>query len=250
MVKGRGGLAVKRDLFLLSLFLCLFGGAVVWGAGQVLPTMPAVSTVEKGQWILVLDAGHGGEDGGASTAGGEKESQINLAIVRKTESLMAFLGVETYLTREEDISLHDSGVQTIREKKVSDLKNRVKMINSFPNAMLMSIHQNHFTDSRYSGAQVFYTSRDISRQWGECAQSVLRNTLDLGNDREAKPIPDNIYLFSHVNCPAILVECGFLSNGEEASLLLTDSHQRKLAMALAGAYLHEIQMIPTVWEGE
>lgn len=238
---------MKRDLLLLSLCLCLFGGVVFWGAGQVLPTL---STVEESRWTLILDAGHGGEDGGAGTAGGEKESQINLAIVCKTEALMAFLGVETYLTRDEDISLHDSEAQTIREKKVSDLKNRVKMINAHPNALVISVHQNHFTDSRYSGAQVFYSSRDISRQWGEYAQSVLRDMLDPSNDREAKPIPDNIYLFSHINCPAILVECGFLSNGEEASLLLTDSYQRKIAIALAGAYLHEIQMIPTVWKGE
>ena len=116
--------------------------------------------------------------------------------------------------------------------------------------MLISVHQNHFTDSRYSGAQVFYNMSDISRQWGECAQELLRQTLNPGNDRKAKPMPDGIYLFEHVSCPSILVECGFLSNGEEASLLQTDSYQRKISMALAGAYFHEIQMIPTVWGGE
>ena len=74
--------------------------------------------------------------------------------------------------------------------------------------------------------------------------------LDPDTNRAAKTMPDNIYLFSHIGCPAILVECGFLSNGEEASLLLTDTYQRKVSLALAGAYLREIQMIPTVWEGE
>ena len=90
----------------------------------------------------------------------------------------------------------------------------------------------------------------MSRQWGEETQLVLRQVLDSGNDRVAKPIPNGIYLFEHISCPSILVECGFLSNGEEASLLLTDAYQRKIALALAGAYLQEMQMIPTIWEGE
>ena len=163
---------------------------------------------------------------------------------------MAFLGVRTELTRSEDRSMHSEGARTLREKKVSDLKNRAAFIAEFPDAMLISVHQNYFTDTRYSGAQVFYNAGDVSRQWGEGTQEVLRQALDRENDRRAKPMPDGIYLFEHINCPAILVECGFLSNGEEASLLLTDSYQRKIAVALAGAYVHELQMIPDVWGGE
>ena len=178
------------------------------------------------------------------------ESGINLDIVLKTEALMAFLGVRTELTRSEDRSMHSEGARTIREKKVSDLKNRAAFISGFPNAMLISVHQNHFTDTRYSGAQTFYSTGDTSRQWGEGTQEILRQTLDRQNDRRAKPMPDGIYLFEHISCPAILVECGFLSNGEEASLLLTDTYQRKIAVALAGAYVQELQMIPSVWRGE
>lgn len=238
---------VKRDLLLLSLCMCVLVGAAWLGYGRMVAT---VSSPGKSDWMLILDAGHGGEDGGASSASGSKESDINLNIVLKTESLLAFLGVEATLTREEDISIHSEGAVTLRQKKVSDLKNRVAIVESCSNAMLISVHQNHFTDSRYSGAQVFYNMSDISRQWGECAQELLRQTLNPDNDRKAKPMPDGIYLFEHVSCPSILVECGFLSNGEEASLLLTDSYQRKISMALAGAYFHEIQMIPTVWGGE
>ena len=95
---------------------------------------------------------------------------------------------------------------------------------------------------------MFYTPGDISRQWGEETQKLLREALDPSNDRKAKPVPDSVYLFSHIGCPAILVECGFLSNGEEASLLCTDAYQRKIAVALAGAYFDELQRIPTVWE--
>lgn len=238
---------MKRDIVLLTLCLCILGGATWLGSHRVTPASVDMAEIDR---VLILDAGHGGEDGGASSAGGDKESDINLGIVLKLEPLMAFLGVDTQLTRRDDRSIYSDGAQTLREKKVSDLKNRVKLINSEQNAFLISVHQNHFTDSRYSGAQVFYNMSDISRQWGECAQELLRQTLNPDNDRKAKPMPDGIYLFEHVSCPSILVECGFLSNGEEASLLLTDSYQRKISMALAGAYFHEIQMIPTVWGGE
>lgn len=238
---------MKRDLLLLFLCLCILGVASWLGRDQV---VAAVVSSPKAGRVLILDAGHGGEDGGASSASGSKESDINLDIVLKTEALMAFLGVRTELTRSEDRSIHSEGASTIHEKKVSDLKNRVEIINNFPDAMLISVHQNHFTDSRYNGAQVFYNSGDASRQWGEGTQEILRQVLAPDNDRAAKAIPDNVYLFSHISCPAILVECGFLSNGEEASLLLTDTYQRKISMALAGAYLREIRMMPTVWGGE
>lgn len=237
---------MKRDILLLTLFLCILCGAFCVSVNQAIPA--AAASVDH-NWVLIVDAGHGGEDGGASSASGDKESSINLSIALKLESLMAFLGIETQLTRQEDKSLHSGDAQTIREKKVSDLKNRVAMVNSTSNALLISIHQNHFTDSRYYGAQVFYNRGDISRQWGEGTQNVLRQVLNNGSDRDAKPMPDNIYLFEHIDCPSILVECGFLSNGEEASLLLTDAYQRKIALALAGAYFQEIQMIPTIWSG-
>lgn len=239
---------MKRDMLLLVLCLCVLGGVSWLGASQP-PSVTATSAV-SGQWTLILDAGHGGEDGGASTAAGDKESDINLAIVQKTRALMTFLGVEPLLSRETDISLHSSGAETIRQKKVSDLKNRVALVERTPNAMLLSVHQNHFTDPRYSGSQVFFNSDDISRQWGEAAQEALRQTLNPGNDRRAKPIPDGIYLFDHISCPAILVECGFLSNGEEAALLLTSTYQWKVAMALTGAYLNELQMMPTTLGGK
>lgn len=238
---------MKRDLLLLFLCLCILGGVSWLGRDQV---VAAVGSPPREGRVLILDAGHGGEDGGTSSASGSKESDINLDIVLKTEALMAFLGVRTELTRDQDRSMHSEGASTLHEKKVSDLKNRVEFMNSFPDAMLISVHQNYFTDSRYSGAQVFYTVGDVSRQWGEGTQKVLRQVLDPDNDRAAKAVPDNVYLFSHISCPAILVECGFLSNGKEASLLLTNTYQRKISLALAGAYLREIQMIPTVWGGE
>ncbi len=239
---------MKRDILLLFACLCVLAGVNLFGVDQVVPTV--TDPVAKETWTLILDAGHGGEDGGASTASGEKESNINLAIVLKTKALMAFLGVEPQLTRDTDISIHSDGAETIRQKKVSDLKNRVAMVESISNAILISVHQNHFTDSRYSGFQVFYNNGDANQQWGENTQAVLQQVLNPGNDRKAKPIPDGIYLFDHISCPAILVECGFLSNAEEAALLSTDVYQRKIAIALAGAYFNELQMISTMSGGK
>lgn len=230
---------MKRDIILLAVCLCVLVGVNWLGESQAKPVSAAVELDERP--TLILDAGHGGEDGGASTASGKKESDINLAIVLKTRALMAFLGVEPQLTRDRDLSLHSDGAETIRQKKVSDLKNRVAMVESTPNALLLSVHQNHFTDPRYSGTQVFFNRGDDNRQWGESAQEIFRQVLAPDNDRKAKPMPDGIYLFDHVSCPAILVECGFLSNGEEAALLCTDAYQRKVALALTGAYYARFQ---------
>lgn len=241
-------MSLKRDgmVFLTGLgavlLICLIAAPNVVPAFS--PTAPAQSPT------LILDAGHGGEDGGAVSASGHKESDINLSIVLKLESLLAFLGTDTVLTRSEDVSIHDPGCETIREKKVSDLKNRAELIQNTPNAMVISVHQNTFTDSRYHGAQVFFDIGDLSGQWGRYTQELIQRVLDPDNKRSAALIPEHVYLFSQIDCPAILVECGFLSNGEEASLLLTDTYQRKIALTLAGAYLHELQMIPTPLGGE
>lgn len=233
---------MKRDLITLTLSVVLLLGVSFLGASRILPASGQPSGDSR--VVLILDAGHGGEDGGATSASGDRESDINLSIVLRMEALLAFLGTETRLTREEDVSLHSDGCTTTRERKTSDLKNRVKLVNETENAVLISVHQNYFTDSRYSGAQVFYNTGDISRQWGEYTQEALRQVLDPNNGRSSKGLPNSVYLFEHISCPSILVECGFLSNGEEASLLLTASYQRKIALALAGAYLHELQMIP------
>lgn len=239
---------MKRDGIAFFVGACTMVLCCLIAAPKIIPAVSSATAVSSP--TLILDAGHGGEDGGASSASGHKESDINLSIVLKLESLFAFLGTDTVLTRSEDISIHDSGCSTLREKKVSDLKNRVSLIQNTTNPMLISIHQNTFTDPRYQGAQVFYDVGDLSSQWGTYTQELIRTVLDPSNKRKAALIPEHVYLFSHINCPAILIECGFLSNGEEASLLLTDVYQRKIAMTLAGAYLHELQMIPDPLGGE
>lgn len=186
---------------------------------------------------IVVDAGHGGEDGGAVSVTGVPESRVNLEIVQKLRDTLALYGVDPVVLREEDVSLHDPEASTLREKKRSDLKNRVRAVEAVEGGTLLSIHQNSYPGSQYRGAQVFYAPTGGSRELAELLQTALREELQPDNDRQAKPIPESVYLMNHVSCPAVLVECGFLTNPEEEALLRDGGYQRQLAAVLAGAWL-------------
>ena len=188
---------------------------------------------------LVIDAGHGGEDGGAVSVSGVSESDLNLAVAKRLDAILGFCGVPSVMLRSEDVMLSDPGGKTMRDRKVSDLHNRVKAVEQIADAVLISVHQNSFTDSKFSGAQVFYAPTPDSQGFAERTQELLRATLSPGNNRQAKLIPQTVYLMNHINCKAILVECGFLTNPEEDRLLQTPDYQLKLAATLAGAYLQE-----------
>ncbi len=187
---------------------------------------------------LVIDPGHGGEDGGAVSVSGQKESDVNLAIALQLDQLMGFYGVHTLLTRETDVSIHDQSAATLREKKVSDLHNRAAMIQAVQNATLISIHQNSYPSQKYHGAQVFYADETLSLPLARQVQETFRAALDPENTRAAKPIASSVYLMNHISCRAILVECGFLSNPEEDRLLQEQAYQRKLAMVMAASYIN------------
>lgn len=187
--------------------------------------------------IFVIDAGHGGEDGGATDATGMKESEINLEIALRLRDLMTLLGAKTHMIREKDISVNTEGA-TIAARKVSDIRNRVRITEETPNSRLISIHQNHYPEEKYRGSQVFYSPTDGSRQWAEDLQRLLNTQIDPNNHRESKAAGE-IYLLQHIHCPAILVECGFLSNREEAALLQEASYQKKIAAAIACCAIKE-----------
>lgn len=188
--------------------------------------------------VFVLDAGHGGADGGASSASGVLESDINLAITLRMRDLFALLGQRTILTRSDKNSLADDPGATIRQQKVSDTKNRVALINSIENARLISIHQNALAGhTSVHGAQVFYNTVGNSAEIAETIQQALNSTVNEGNEKGKKPISKDIYLMSHVTCPATLVECGFLSNAAETERLQTPSYQTMLAITICCAAL-------------
>ena len=186
---------------------------------------------------LVLDAGHGGEDGGAVSLTGAPESQINLAIVLKLRDVLGLYGVDPILLRETDISLHDGDANTLREKKRSDLKNRVAATEEVEGGTLLSIHQNTYPGSRYHGAHVFYAPTEGSQALAEHFQNSIKTALQPENERTVKRIPDTVYIMNHVTCPAILIECGFLTNPEEEAMLRDEDYQRKLAAVVAAAWL-------------
>jgi len=188
--------------------------------------------------VFVLDAGHGGTDGGASSASGVLESDINLAITLRIRDVFTLLGQPTVLTRTDENSLADDPSATIRQQKVSDTKNRVALVNSIENARLISIHQNALAGHpSVHGAQVFYNAVGDSSALAETIQQGLNQAVNVGNEKGKKPISKDIYLMSHVTCPAVLVECGFLSNTAESEVLQTPSYQMLLAMTICCAAL-------------
>ena len=187
--------------------------------------------------MIVIDAGHGGEDGGAVAADGTVESGINLAIAQDLDALLRFLGCETRMTRTEDAAIYSDGARTLREKKASDLKNRAALVNETPGAVLLSVHQNNHSAKSASGAQAFFRNDSESVLWAQRTQQLLRETLGTDPKREATRIAKKVYLMNHINCRAILVECGFLSNPREDQLLQQEDYQTKLAMVLMSAYL-------------
>ena len=229
---------MKRGLCLAAALLAVWG-LLTFALGRLDGLMaPAVRPVSVTRAApLILDAGHGGEDGGAVSVTGVPESRVNLEIVQKLRDTLALYGVDPVVLREEDVSLHDPEASTLREKKRSDLKNRVRAVEAVEGGTLLSIHQNSYPGSQYRGAQVFYAPTGGSRELAELLQTALREELQPDNDRQAKPIPESVYLMNHVSCPAILVECGFLSNPEEETRLWDGGYQRQLAAVLAGAWL-------------
>ena len=182
---------------------------------------------------VVIDAGHGGEDGGAVSYTGVYESQINLQIALRLEDLMHLLGIDTVMIRSTDCSVYTKG-DTLASKKVSDLKERVRITNATENAVLVSIHQNQFAESRYSGAQVFFASTQGSEDLAQIIQRSFIQTLNPGSKRQIKKA-NGIYLMQHIQCTGVLVECGFISNPEEEAKLRSTEYQQKISCILASA---------------
>ena len=210
-------------VFLLTILVTLIGNKAV----QTLSSTALLSPT----FTFIIDAGHGGEDGGATSCTGVLESSLNLEIALRLNDLMQLLGHRTKMIRTEDTSIYTKG-ESLSQKKISDLKERVRICNETDGALLISIHQNTFPDSRYSGAQVFYPSTDGSEAFAKDLQAELIRTVNQGSKRAAKKA-QGIYLMEHIQCPGILLECGFLSNIEEESQLRSCNYQKKLCCIIA-----------------
>ena len=206
--------------------------AIAAGTDQAVTTALQRGEVDR-EHVLIIDPGHGGVDGGATSCTGVLESQINLEIGLKLRDVLRLLGHKTLMIRTTDISIYTQG-ETIAAKKVSDLRERVRIVNETEDAVLISIHQNTFSDSRYSGAQVFYPRTNGSQKMAEQLQNDLINTVNPTSSRKAKKA-QGVYLMEHIEKPGILVECGFLSNPQEEAKLRDPDYQKKLCAVIAAS---------------
>lgn len=222
MKKERKWMAVYCAAALLTLL------AARWGSRAVTAFVEN-SPVER-EAVIVIDPGHGGVDGGAISCTGVPESRFNLQISLTLNDLFHFLGFQTKMIRSSDISVYREG-DTIARKKISDLKERVRMVEETENALLLSIHQNTFPDGRYSGGQVFYASTGGSQALAEAMQKSFVTHLNPGSSRKEKKA-SGVYLMEHVRCPALLIECGFLSNPQEEAKLRSREYQQKLCCVI------------------
>lgn len=225
--------------FKLTVFLCTAVMlAALAGAGRESRERRAVQTtaelIMNDGPVIVLDAGHGGADGGCVSVDGVPEKGINLSIATSAGGLLRVLGYNTVLTREKDESIHDSGVEGLAAQKRSDMENRLALINGGDTAAAVSIHQNQFTDPQYYGAQMFYKADDPeSEALAESIRRQITGRLQPENERELKPVGDELYLIHNAECPAVMVECGFLSNPEEAARLETAEYQQQVAFCVS-----------------
>jgi len=186
---------------------------------------------------IIIDAGHGGEDGGTIGITGVYEKDINLSLAMDLYSLFKASDFPVILTRDKDILLYDTNVDYYGKKKILDLAKRYEIASKYENSIFISIHQNAFSDSKYSGLQVYYSKNDpLSYELASEIQVLVKNTLQNQNDRNIKP-SNGIYLLEKITSPAILIECGFLSNETECKLLQTKEYQKQLTAVIYSAIL-------------
>lgn len=224
---------IRKSAIILTALGCVAVSVmsfVLWQGSAVSVFSPR----EEVQITVIVDAGHGGEDGGAVAGDGTVESQLNLEIAQKLDNILHFAGKTTRMTRTSDVSIHSDDAETLHQKKVSDLKNRVELVNGTPRAILVSIHQNSLPSSAVTrGAQVFWNTAEGGDVLAQSVQERLNLAINPGNEKVSKKIPSTIYLMKNVQAPAIIVECGFLSNPGETAQLREASYQRMLAVSIA-----------------
>ena len=220
----------KRIMVILAVVLCL--SALSAAAAKGYEYIRASGTVKERQ-VIILDAGHGGFDGGAVAPDGTVEKDINLSIALTLKDFLSQSGFKVIMTRESDVSTDDVETDKIATRKKSDLKNRLGLMRDNPDAVFVSIHLNKFTTSAANGSQVFYgAEREESKVLGDCIQKSIVRLLQPENTRVNKQATSSTYLLYNATVPAVLVECGFLSNSAELKRLKDEEYQKKIAFSI------------------
>lgn len=229
---------IKKIIY-FSICLVLIS-AFVWlitAAYFRLNVMTSEGNVGDCKHTIIIDAGHGGEDGGA-VYGNVVEKDINLQISAKLSDMLTLFGYKTEQVRTEDKSVYTQG-DNIRQRKVSDMKNRLSVFNSSTDNVVISIHQNKFTESKYSGTQIFYSPNNP--QSADLAESIRQSVVTLlqpENERECKKADKSIYLLKNATVPAVICECGFISNESECAKLQDNTYQQKMAYSIAVGFMN------------
>lgn len=221
---------MKRLLpqFLLLFAVCLTS---LFLHGKIMNFIPTSASVQHRKTVII-DAGHGGFDGGAVAHDGTVEKDINLKISLCLADLLKSSGYDVIMTRESDVSTDDVESERIGVRKKSDLKNRLELMKNYPDAIFVSIHLNKFTTSAASGSQVFYNGKNPeSKVLGDSVQSSIIKLLQPQNYRVNKQATKSTYLLYNATVPAIIVECGFLSNRSELEMLKNEEYQQKMAFS-------------------
>ena len=227
-------LVVTAILVILMLSLCAVATYVT--------SEKTKQTAAKNSYTVILDAGHGGEDGGASSDSGIVEKNLNLSIAMKIGEYLEEKGVTVVYTRTEDILLYDRTQDFKGKKKILDLAARLKKAREYENGIFVSIHMNAFPQKQYSGLQVYYSPHHpLSQTLALSIQNNTKKYLDANNQRKIKKADSSIYLLDRLNTPAVLIECGFLSNDVEARKLANDEYQNQLSVIIAESIIECIK---------
>ena len=189
--------------------------------------------------VIIIDAGHGGEDGGAVGIDGTAEKDLNLSISLKLNEILSAMGYQTRMVRTTDTSIHNADADTVRERKVSDIHNRAAIMNEYENCIYVSIHQNKYSGSSIWGAQTFYSpNNEESKELAQLIQASIANNVQPDNKRVIKQSGTNIYVLYNATKPAVMVECGFVSNANELEQLKDNEYQNKMAFAISNGIIN------------
>ncbi len=227
----------RKKLFsVAAIMLCVALFVILMVKSTEKITLNTSAEVQEKKPNLIIDAGHGGEDGGA-VVGDVLEKDINLDISKDTADLLKLFGFDVSMTRNSDDALTSDG-KDVKQRKYNDMKMRLDMYNASTENVIISIHQNKFSNASSHGAQVFYSpNNDNSLRLAECMRNSVVSMIQPDNDRECKAAGKEIYLLKNTKNPAVIVECGFLSNQKERKLLLDKNYQKKMALAVTAGLL-------------
>ena len=224
----------SRLIIIFSILFLIILSAMLYFTFMANSSADGVMTKPVLKQTVIIDAGHGGDDGGAIGIDGTVEKDINLDIALKLEKLLKFYGFDVIMTRTEDIMTCDDGLDSLRKRKISDIHNRFDVLEKNPDAVFISIHQNKFEDNSQHGTQVFYSgNNDESKLLAESIQNSIVSVLQPDNSRVVKKSGSGIYLLYHAKLPAVLVECGFISNPAEVKNLNDEKYRMKIAILIA-----------------